>query len=151
MNKLRQKILVWTLKRQPSRKIIMPSWDRVRTIAVLYSNDNIPQIIQQLEAQDKQVTLFTLPTKEEICCITHSPKTSIKELLVARQFDLLIDLTQEPNITLQYMAIYIKADFKVGRYITDGIHDLTINTPSQNTPDFLLEQIIKYIKMLTNN
>ena len=47
------------------------------------------------------------------------------------------------------MAMYIRTDFKVGRFIREGIHDLTINTPPQAAPDFLLEQIIRYINMFS--
>jgi ribosome-associated heat shock protein Hsp15 len=74
-------------------------------------------------------------------------KKDIREILIARQFDLLIDLTQQPSLTMQYMAMDIQADFKVGRFIHEGIHDMTIDTAPQEAPDYLFEQIVKYIKM----
>jgi pyridoxine 5'-phosphate synthase PdxJ len=116
-------------------------------VVILYHNDNIQHIIKQIQAQDKDVVLFTMPDKKDVCWLTERPKTDIIESITARKFDILIDLTQEPSRTLQYMAMYIRADFKVGRFIREGIHDLTIDTPPQAAPDYLLEQILRYIDM----
>ena len=147
MNKLKDKIFAWILKRQAARTVIMPQWEKARIVAVLYPNDNIQHIIKQIEDAEKEVVLFTNPDKKDICWLTDCPKTELRELLTARQFDILIDLTQQPSRTLQYMAMYIKADFKVGRFIQEGIHDLTIDTPPQAAPDYLFEQIVRYIEM----
>ena len=150
MNKLRERIFAWILKRQPARTIIMPQWDKVRSVVVLYPNDNIQHIIKKIEQDEKEVVVFTLPDKKQINWFTERPKTELRELLTARQFDLLIDLTQQPSRTLQYMAMYIRADFKVGRFMREGIYDLTIDTPPQAAPDYLFEQIIRYINMFGN-
>ena len=147
MNKLREKIFAWILKRQATRRVVMPQWDTLRTVAVLYPNDNIQHIIKQIEKDEKEVVVFTLPDKKQIDLITERPKKDIREILIARQFDLLIDLTQQPSLTMQYMAMDIQADFKVGRFIHEGIHDMTIDTAPQEAPDYLFEQIVKYIKM----
>ena len=147
MNKLREKIFAWILKRQATRRVVMPQWDTLRTVAVLYPNDNIQHIIKQIEKDEKEVVVFTLPDKKQIDWITERPKKEIREILTARQFDLLIDLTQQPSLTMQYMAMDIQADFKVGRFIREGIHDLTIDTAPQEAPDYLFEQIVKYIKV----
>ena len=147
MNKLREKIFAWVLKRQATRRVVMIKWDTVRTVAVLYPNNNIQHIIQQIEKDEKEVVVFTLPDKKQINWFTERPKTELRELLTARQFDLLIDLTQQPSLTMQYMAMDIQADFKVGRFIREGIHDLTIDTAPQEAPDYLFEQILKYIKV----
>ena len=147
MNKLREKIFAWVLKRQATRRVVMIKWDTVRTVAVLYPNNNIQHIIQQIEKDEKEVVVFTLPDKKQIDWITERPKKEIREILTARQFDLLIDLTQQPSLTMQYMAMDIQADFKVGRFIREGIHDLTIDTAPQEAPDYLFEQIVKYIKV----
>ena len=147
MNKLRETIFAWILKRQATRQVVMIKWDTVRTVAVVYPNDNIQHIIKQIEKDEKEVVVFTLPDKKQIDWITERPKKEIREILTARQFDLLIDLTQHPSLTMQYMAMDIQADFKVGRFIREGIHDLTIDTAPQEAPDYLFEQIVKYIKM----
>ena len=103
----------------------------------------------QIEETKKEVVLFTMPDKKDICWLTQRPKSKLREDLMARHFDVLIDLTQQPSLTMQYMAMYIRTDFKVGRFMREGIHDLTIDTPPQAAPDFLLEQIIRYINMFS--
>jgi hypothetical protein len=147
MNELREKIFAWILKRQPARKVVMPQWNEIRRVVVLYPNGNIQHIIKQIENSDKEVVQFTLPDKKDINWLTKRPNSDVREQIMARHFDLLIDLTQQPSLTMQYMAMYIRADFKVGRFIREGIHDLTIDTPPQPAPDYLLEQILKYINM----
>ena len=32
MNKLREKIFAWILKRQPVRRVVVPQWNNVRTV-----------------------------------------------------------------------------------------------------------------------
>ena len=147
MNELREKIFAWILKRQLARKVVMPQWNEIRRVVVLYPNGNIQHIIKQIENSDKEVVQFTLPDKKDINWLTKRPNSDVRERIMARHFDLLIDLTQQPSLTMQYMAMYIRADFKVGRFIREGIHDLTIDTPPQAAPDYLLEQILKYINM----
>lgn len=147
MNKLREKIFAWILKRQAKRQVVIPQWQKVRSVVVLYPNDNIKHIIKQIEGAQKEVVVFTMPNKKEIDWLTERPKKEIREFISTRKFDVLIDLTQEPSRTMKYMAMDIRADFKVGRFIQEGIHDLTIDTPSQATPDYLFEQIVKYIEM----
>lgn len=148
MNKLREKIFEWFLKRQAARTVHIPHWKQVRSVAVLYPNNNIQHIIKQIEQADKDVVVFTMPEKQDICWLTERPKKEILERISARPFDILIDLSQEPSRTLQYMGMAIRADFKVGRFMREGIHDLTIDTPPQAAPDYLFEQILRYIEML---
>ena len=148
MNKLREKIFEWFLKRQAMRTVHIPNWKQVRSVAVLYPNNNIQHIIKQIEQADKDVVVFTMPEKQDICWLTERPKKEILERISARPFDILIDLSQEPSRTLQYMGMAIRADFKVGRFMREGIHDLTIDTPPQAAPDYLFEQILRYIEML---
>lgn len=148
MNKLREKIFEWFLKRQAARTVHIPNWKQVRSVAVLYPNNNIQHIIKQIEQADKDVVVFTIPEKQDICWLTERPKKDVLERISARPFDILIDLSQEPSRTLQYMGMAIRADFKVGRFMREGIHDLTIDTPPQAAPDYLFEQILRYIEML---
>jgi hypothetical protein len=147
MNILREKLFGFILKRQATRKVSMPRWEDVRSVAVLYPNDSIQLIINKIEKENKEVVLFTMPSKKEVCWLTERPKAEVRELISARKFEVLIDLTQESSRTMQYMAMYIQADFKVSRHRHDGIYDMTINTPSQAAPDYLFEQIMRYIEM----
>ena len=127
---IRQTIFQFILRRQAKRQVVMRPWDKVRTVAILYDCGTPAAIERMLERENKRIDFFTLPDKKEINWLTHSP-------------------SQQPSLTMQYMAMYFRADFKVGRQICDGIHDLTIHTPAQSTPDYLLEQILRYIQMFT--
>ena len=138
IEKLRERIFAWLLKRQASRKVTIPQWDKVRSVAILYPNDNIQHIIKQIEQANKEVVLFTLPDKKEICWLTERPKTEVHELISTRQFDVLIDLTQQPSRTLQYMAMYIRADFKVGRFMREGIYDLTFHKVTEKGNTYIV-------------
>ena len=149
MNKLREKLFEFILRHQAARKVVMPNWKNVRSVVVLYPDNSIPHIIVQIQAADKEVVFFSLPEKKEINWLTEQPKTEVKELLVARRYEVLIDLTQESTLTMQYMAMYLRADFKVGRHMRNEIYDLSIDTPAQNTPDYLFEQIVRYLEMLS--
>lgn len=146
---IRQTIFQFILRRQAKRQVVMRPWDKVRTVAILYDCGTPAAIERMLETEHKRIDFFTLPDKKEINWLTHSPSSSVQYHLRAYQYDLLIDLTQQSSLTMQYMAMYFRADFKVGRQICDGIHDLTIHTPAQSTPDYLLEQILRYIQMFT--
>lgn len=147
MNILREKLFGFILKRQATRKVSMPRWEDVRSVVVLYPSNSIPLIINKIEKENKEVVLFTMPSKKEVCWLTERPKAEVRELISARKFEVLIDLTQEPSRTMQYMAMYINADFKIGRHTREGIYDMTIDTPAQPSPDYLFEQVIRYIEM----
>jgi hypothetical protein len=120
-------------------------------VAILYPDGNIPHIIQQLEQEGKEVVLITIPDKKDICSLTERPKSHLCEKLSSRKYDVLIDLTQQPSLTMHYIAMYVKADFKIGRHIRNGIYDMTIDTPPQAAPDYLFEQVLRYINMFTQN
>ena len=144
---IREKIFEFVLNRQPERKVSLPQWDSIKSIAILYPEDTIQHIVNQLDNTGKEVVFFSMPDKKDISWWTARPKTDMLSLITAREFDVMIDLSQNPDLTMQYMAIYIKAKFKTGRYIREGILDMTIDTPAQETPDYLYEQVVRYLKM----
>lgn len=147
IEKIREKVFDFILNRQAKRSATMPKWADVRSVAILYPNDNIQHIIKNIEAGNKEVVLFTMPEKQEVNWLTECPKTDLQGVVSGRKYDILIDLTQQASRTMQYMAMYARADFKVGRHNREGIYDMIIDTPAQETPDYLLEQILKYIDM----
>ena len=149
MNKFREKIFDWCLKRQAVRQVVMYPWKDIRSIVILHEGHAVGKWVQQLQREGKLVYETVMPDKKDICWLTEMPKTQVREAIQARYYDLLIDLTQQSSVTMQYMAMYIKAGFKTGRYIGKNIYDLSIDTPAQESPDFLYEQIVKYIQMFT--
>ena len=149
MDSLREEIFDWCLKHQAARQVVMYPWKDIRSIVMLHEGLPIDAIIQQLKQEGKQVDVLTIPNKENICWLTSMPKKEVREKVQSRHYDLLIDLTQQTSITMQYMAMYVKAGFKTGRNMGKTLYDLSIDTPAQNTPDFLFKQIVKYIQMFT--
>lgn len=149
MKTLREKIFHAIRKHQPKRQIVMYPWDQIRSILILTNGEDVEKITRQLIHEKKNVDVVHVPQKQDVCWLTGRPKSIVLESLQARHYDLLIDLTQQPNITQWYMALYSKAGFKTGRHTIDNIYDLTIETPPQESPTFLFEQIVKYIQMLT--
>ena len=151
MNKFREKIFNWYLKRQAVRQVVACPWNDIRSIVILHEGHAVNHLVQQLQREGKQVSEIVIPDKKDICWLTEMPKKQVREAIQAHHFDLLIDLTQQSNITMQYMAMYIKSGFKTGRNIGKNIYDLSIDTPAQESPDFLYEQIVKYIQMFTKS
>ena len=149
MNELRKKIFDFILTHQPKREKVMYSWDSIRSISIIANGENVDSIAQTLLKEGKHVDIFPVPNKKDICWFSARPKADIREALQARNYDLLIDLTQDTCITALYMAMYIRAGFKTSRHKQDKIYDLIIDTPAQDTSDFLFEQIVKYIRMFT--
>ncbi len=128
----------------------MHAWEDVRTVAIIHDRIDVSHIAQDIEKGDRIVDVFQRPVQQEIQWLTGKPKNELLEKLQRTHYDLLIDLTQQPSITMLYMAMLIKADFKTGRNIYEGIHDMTINTPPQDTADYLYQQILRYLQMFTN-
>lgn len=147
---LQDTIFQYYLRHQPKREVVMRTWETVRTVAVLYDCGDEATIIKQLSAQDKHIDFFGIPNKQDIHWLTHKPSKKALQHIREYHYDLLLDLTQEPSIALQYMVMYMRADFKVGRHVGEGIHDMTIDTPAKDTPYYLLEQILRYIHIFTS-
>ena len=149
MNKIREKIFDWHLRHQAKREVVMYAWKDIRSVVILHDEVEVKHIAGQLQREGKEVQVWSMPEKKDIYWLTGMPKKEVREEVQSRHYDLMIDLTQQPNITMQYMAMYVKAGIKTGRDIGKGLYDLSIDTPAQQTPDFLFEQVVKYIQMFT--
>lgn len=148
---LQEKLLELSYKHPAKRQVVMRPWNKIHSIVLLTENHDIQSIIKELTNMGKQVDVFSIPDKNDICWFTARPKAALRKTLQTRCYDLLIDLTQQPNITMMYMVMYIQAGLKTGRHTRNNLYDLTIDTPIQEKPDFLYEQIVKYIQMFTQN
>lgn len=167
--KLKEKIFNYKQRRLPAREVIFPDFANVRSVLVLFEsewqerNAFVYAIAQKLIDEDKDVVSWGYCDKKETQSpiLPHlrvlgrrdfnlfgAPKEEVLHDLQKRHYDLLIDLTQHPSLSLRYLALYARADFKAGLNLGTGIHDLLISTPPQETPDFLFEQIVKYLKMI---
>ena len=149
MEAIRQKIFDWHLRHQAAREVVMYPWQDIRSVLILHEGLEVEHIAQQLRSAGKEVQVCAMPDKKEIAWLTGMPKKEVRERLQSRHYDMLMDLTQQTNITMQYMALYTRTGIKTGRDIGKKLYDLSIDTPAQPTPNFLFEQIVKYIQMFT--
>ncbi len=127
----------------------MYPWQDIRSVLILHEGLEVEPIAQQLRSAGKEVQICAMLDKKEIAWLTGMPKKEVRERLQSRHYDMLMDLTQQTNITMQYLALYTKAGIKTGRDIGKKLYDLSIDTPAQPTADYLFEQIVKYIQMFT--
>ena len=166
---LKERIFNRKAGKQPEREVVFPNFDTVRSVLVLFESDMeeqneiIKSIANELRKEDKDVVLWGYCEKKEIQTpamshlrilgtrdfnILGAPKDEIIAELQKREYDLLIDLTQHQSRPLRSLALYARATFKSGMNLGQGIHDFLINTDPQATPQFLFEQIVKYLKMI---
>ena len=142
-------------------------------------NPYINSIAKQLENDGKKVTLCGFLDKKnsdqlvlpDFYIIDHSkinffsePKKEFISSLLYKKFDIVLDLTLNETLPLQYILMYAKAPFKVGRKITncnllDFMIDLKTNGIIENIGSsryvsqisYLLEQIIFYLKSIKSH
>ena len=169
--KIKEKIFEWYLRKQPARQAIFPKFDDVRSVLVLYESDLsekntvVKKLRDELILENKDVVLWGYCNKKEIDSlilpqsrilgrsdinILGAPRRDVIDDLLKRPYDLLIDLTQQPCLPLRYIAMYARADFKAGLVNNSGLYDFLIDTKPQETPEFLFQQIVKYLKMINS-
>ncbi|MEI7829852.1 MAG: hypothetical protein WCI31_08790 [Prolixibacteraceae bacterium] len=80
------------------------------------------------------------------------PKNGEGIQFIQQKFDILIDLSLQKSIPLQYMLIHSIARFKVGWKVVDpNLYDLEIDVSANPGCRFLMEQIIYYLEKLNKN
>ena len=156
MNKLKQYIFNYLHKKQEPREPRFPHLDQPLKLMIIYEsdvlerNDAIKSIRQELLRRHMDVTMWGYVAKKDIQTLIlpqsrilgiddynwfGKPKDHVLTDLKTERYDLLIDLTTHPCLPLRYIAMYTDADFKVGMYLGEGIHDMLISLP-----DFSPEQ-----------
>ena len=66
MNKFREKIFDWYLKRQAMRQVVMYPWKDIRSIVILHEGHAVGKWVQQLQREGKQVYEIVIPDKKDI-------------------------------------------------------------------------------------
>lgn len=166
---IKERIFEYRRRKTPKQQAVFPKYENVRSVLVLYESDLsekntvVKAIRDELLTQDKDVVLWGFCDKKEIVSLVlpqsrilgrrdlnllGAPKEEIVKDLQKRQYDLLIDLTQKPCLPLRYVSMYARTDFRAGLNIPGANNDLLISTAPQETPQFLFEQIVKYLKMI---
>lgn len=80
------------------------------------------------------------------------PKNGDGIQFIQQKFDILIDLSIQKSIPLQYILLHSIARFKVGWKAEDpNLYDLEIDVSANPGCRFLMEQIIYYLEKLNEN
>ena len=178
---LKQKIFNYLLKKQPERQPRFPHLDQPLKVFVLYEsdvlerNDAIKTIRQDLLRRQMDVTMWGYVEKKEIQSLIlpqsrilgpqdynlfGKPHKYVLKDLQAEHYDLLLDLTTRSLLPMRYLAMYVKADFKAGLYLGEGVHDMLISLPDFNIEQgkeaaleatWLYDQIMRYLTTIKSN
>ena len=170
--KLKEKIFNYLRCKEEPRNPRFPHLDQPLKMLIIYEsdllerNDSIKTIRQDLLRRQMDVTMWGYVEKKEIQTLIlpqsrilgqndynlfGKPKEHVLTDLQAEQYDLLIDLTNRPMLPLRYIALYAKADFKVGLNLGEGVHDMLISLPDLDTEQakpeatWLYDQIMRYL------
>lgn len=160
------------LSRHQRKEAAFPQYDDMRSVMILYESDwmeknpAIREIRDRLLVDNKDVVTWGYVEKKEVGTailpqsrIMGQQNTTLLGTLTEdtisdlskRHYDLLIDLTQHYCRPLHYAAMNVRADFKTGSHIVDGIHHFMVDTQAQESPMYLYEQIQFYLKNIKSN
>lgn len=94
---------------------------------------------------------FDYITKKELNLLLE-PKSTVAKNFVEDQYDILIDLSTEENIVLQYLVAQSKAKFKVGAESLSysSLFDLTIVLKPDEGIRQLMKNIDRYLHVIKN-
>lgn len=169
MKKLNEWLYRRSLKKIDKRPAGFPHWGDVHSIILLYDSDimeknpTIKKIVAELQNEGKEViTLGYVQRKDVSSAILpqsrmlgqkdfnwfRMPKTDVQHDIEKRKYDLMLDLTLTPIIELQYMAMYVRADFKAGRQMGEGVNNLMIDLPVDAGREDLFRELVKYLKII---
>jgi hypothetical protein len=156
------------------------SYDKAKTVLILFESDYneknpiIRKIIQSLQQDGKKVSAWGFIDKKEVTSAIlpdfrilhhqqtdffHKPDPAFFRELENLQFDLLIDLSLQLQLPLEYLAMYANAYCKTGLRKTElPIYDFMLDMESlkstleedENPIDeiYLYNQIIFYLKSI---
>lgn len=104
---------------------------------------------KQLPANKKFLLNSEFFWREKLNGINLPIKGNIGQFLQL-EFDLLLNLYQEPLLPMQAISAFSKARYRVGTNVADNIdfNDATIDTGNRNDLKFLIEQIDFYLRSI---
>lgn len=169
-----------------SRERRFVNYDKARSVLILFESDyteknpNIRRLISNLQQDGKKVSAWGFIDKQEVMSsilpdfrilhhkqmdFFHTPLESYLNELDTMEFDLLLDLTVRPILTLQYFALYARATFKAGAHRNEvPVYDFLMDISQVNKDGgdeysqvvelneiYLYDQIIFYLKSIQTN
>lgn len=166
---IKQRIYNWYKERRPLQDVEYKSYDAIRSIMILYEsdwlerNEGIANMIRQLKDDGKRVVAWGYCDKKETTApnlpesrilgnqhvtIWGKPRQEVLQDLSRRQFDVLIDLTLQPLLPMQYIAMYAPATLRIGSRAEEGVYDMIVPMPADTTSKDLFKQIIHYLQLI---
>lgn len=166
---IKQRIYNWYKRRRSRQQAEYKQYDAIRSFFILYESDwlerntEINALIRQLKDDGKHVVAWGYCNKKEIqapnlpesrilgqqhISIWGKPRQEVLQDLARRQFDVLIDLTTQPLLPMQYIAMCAPAALRVGSRAEDGLYDMIVPMPTDTTPKDLFKQIIHYLQLI---
>ncbi len=132
-------------KNRLARKVDFPKYDDVKTVLVLLNDAMYEQNIVDFLSQDKKhVTVKYPPQKEQISFWTKKPAKEFLQTISAHSYDILLDLTSQETLAIQYMVLEARAAFRCGGYVKEGLFDMTVL--KTDSPMMLAQEIVHYLK-----
>lgn len=158
------------LKKQEKQPVHYLSWEKVRNIIVLYESDIMEKnpfekgLVKELQTEGKDVTLLGYVPRKDVTSanlpqsrmlgqkdfrwLDGGLKQEVIDDIRKRHYDLLIDMSTRSDLALKYMAMYIRADFKAGKNLGEGIHNMMIDLPQTAGKEELKNELLRYLKMI---
>ena len=153
------------------RRVSYPNMDDVKSILVLFKseenerNDALKKIVAEMRLKGQKAYLWGyLPSRKEpdtpirpeyrlfgqneLNHIGLPKKTLIEELRLI-SYDIVISLDIEESMVLDYLMLNARSRFRAGRKReTKGLSDLMIEVSDEDTSEYLMEQILKYLNSI---
>lgn len=80
------------------------------------------------------------------------PKNDFLKKFIKKEFDILIDLSEDDMFTLKYLSGLSVAKLKVGKYSVfhEKIMDLMIDTKKEESIEYFIDQALYYLRAINN-
>ena len=171
-DKLRYWLFSRKQRQQPARNVQFPVYDKVQTILLIYDSDimeknaDIRTLTGRLMQDGKQVYWLGYVARKDVQSpllpqsrmlglkdhnFLHILRKDVQQDIAKDEYDLLIDLTEQPCLPLHYVALMARCRFKAGKHIVEGLHDLDIDMPATESHIPLFEQIIHYLTTIQSH
>ncbi|MFW5805565.1 MAG: DUF6913 domain-containing protein [Bacteroidales bacterium] len=164
------KLQLRKLQKQRHHKAISINWDEIKRLGILYQcqserdfitvktfSEGVPEQIglSTLGYVDaKELTDFHIQAEPfRFYCQAdlnwyYKPVSSVTRDFIHEPFDLLINLCDEDILPLNFVLLKSHARLIAGDYTKKQWHDIMIKTDKNAPKTYLLEQIVRYLKMI---
>ncbi|MEA1873733.1 MAG: hypothetical protein U9N51_04800 [Bacteroidota bacterium] len=149
---------------------IAVNFDHIKRLGVIYPANNEAQFIEVkslLDSLPNHINFSTLgyadakalsnfhiqPAEYRFFCHEDfnwyfKPVSDIVCEFISTPFDVLIDLSEESSLPIQFVLAESHARLIAGRFQDDTLYDFMIKPTENKTDEYFFEQLIRYLKMI---